>query len=45
MSEPYKLKILRGMTDTLKSITPANGYQSDLADFDPGDGEIGRAHV
>ena len=40
MSEPYKLKILRGMTDTLKSITPANGYQSDLADFDPGDGVI-----
>lgn len=35
---PRKLRILKALTDTLKTITPANGYQSDLADFDPGDG-------
>ena len=38
MSEPAKLTILRGLTDALKSITPDNGFVSDLSDFDPGDG-------
>jgi hypothetical protein len=35
---PFKLRVLRALTDTLKEITPANGYVSDMADFDPGDG-------
>ncbi len=38
MTDPAKLSVLRAMTDTLKMITPANGYVSDLSDFDPGDG-------
>lgn len=35
---PFKLRVLRGLTDALKTITPDNGYASNLADFDPGDG-------
>jgi hypothetical protein len=35
---PFKLRVLRALTDALKTITPANGYQFDLSDFDPGDG-------
>jgi len=35
---PFKLRVLRALTDALKEITPANGYVSDMADFDPGDG-------
>lgn len=38
MTDPIKLQILKALTDELKSITPANGYASNLADFDPGDG-------
>ncbi len=35
---PFKLRVLRSLTDVIKSVTPVNGYVSDLADFDPGDG-------
>lgn len=35
---PFKLRVLHALTDCLKTITPANGYQFDLSDFDPGDG-------
>ena len=38
MPDPAKLTILKGLVNGLKTITPANGYQSNLADFDPGDG-------
>lgn len=38
MSDPFKLRVLSAITDALKSITPANGYVSDLSDFVPGDG-------
>ena len=38
MSDPIKLQILKAVVDELKSITPTNGYVSNLADFDPGDG-------
>lgn len=38
MPDPQKLTIMKALCDGLKTITPANGYQSDLADFDPGDG-------
>ncbi len=38
MTQPFKLRVLHALTDCLKTITPANGYQSDLSDFDPGDG-------
>lgn len=38
MTTPFKLTILQALTDTLKTITPANGYHSDLSDYDPGDG-------
>jgi len=37
-NEPFKLRILMTLTDALKTITPANGYLHDLADYDPGDG-------
>ncbi len=40
MTYPAKLTILRALTETLKGITPANGYVSDLSDFDPGDGAL-----
>jgi len=35
---PFRLRILHAVTDAIKEITPANGYVSNLADFDPGDG-------
>jgi len=38
MAEPTKLTILKALVDGLKTITSANGYESDLSDFDPGDG-------
>lgn len=38
MPDPQKLVILKAVVDGLKTITPANGYVSDLSDFDPGDG-------
>jgi len=38
MSDPFKLRALKALTDALKEITPDNDYVSDLADFDPGDG-------
>lgn len=38
MSEPTKLQILKAVVNELKSIVPSNGYVSNLADFDPGDG-------
>ena len=31
---PIRLAVQRGLTDLLKTITPANGYQSDLSDYD-----------
>ncbi len=38
--DPFRLRVLRdGVTATLKTITPTNGYINDLSDFDPGDGE------
>ena len=37
---PFKLRVLRALTDGLKDITPANGYVSNIADFDPGDGHM-----
>jgi len=30
---PFKLRVLRALTDSLKQITPANGYVTDMADF------------
>lgn len=41
---PFKLRALHALTDALKTITPANGYVSDLSDFDPGDG-VAQARV
>lgn len=35
---PFKLRVLRTLTDIIKEVTPSNGYVSDLSDFDPGDG-------
>jgi hypothetical protein len=38
MTDPIKLQIQKAIVDEIKAITPVNGYVSDLADFDPGDG-------
>lgn len=38
MADPFRLRVLQALTDHLKSITPANGFQSDLSDFIAGDG-------
>lgn len=38
MADSFKLKALKAVTAALKEIIPANGYEHDLADFDPGDG-------
>ena len=38
--EPFKLRVLRALTDAIKDVTPANGYGFDLSDFDPGDGAM-----
>lgn len=35
---PFRLRVLTALTAALKEITPANGYEFNLADFDPGDG-------
>lgn len=31
MPEPFRLKVLKNLTDLLEGITPANGYEHDLA--------------
>lgn len=36
---PFRLRVLRALTACLKTITPANGYQSNLSDFLPDDAE------
>ncbi len=36
--DPFKLRVLHALTDIIKEVTPDNGYVSNLADFDPGDG-------
>jgi hypothetical protein len=33
MIDSTRLKVLKGLTALVKTITPANGYQSDLSDF------------
>jgi hypothetical protein len=30
---PFRLKVLRQLTDVLKGITPDNGYETDLSDY------------
>jgi len=39
MTDPVKLQIAKAVTSGFKTITPANGYVSDLSDYDPGDGQ------
>ncbi|WP_197163367.1 hypothetical protein [Novosphingobium aureum] len=38
MPDTFKLRVLKAMTAAFKEISPADGYQCDLSDFDPGDG-------
>ena len=38
MADPFRLRVLKALTASLKEITPANGYQSDLSDFTAADG-------
>lgn len=32
--DPFRLRVLKALTECLKEITPANGYRTDLADFE-----------
>lgn len=34
MSDPFRLRVLKRITEVLKGITPANGYSFDLSDFE-----------
>lgn len=43
MSDPIRLRILKSLTDVLKSITPVNGYSHDMGDFV--EDEVTRARV
>lgn len=38
--EPFKLRVLKALSDIIKEVNPANGYTVDLSDFDPGDGAM-----
>ena len=38
MADPFRLRVLKALTDHLKGITPSNGYNSDLSDFTSEDG-------
>lgn len=38
MADPFRLRVLKALTDHLKSITPTNGYETDLSDFTAADG-------
>ncbi|TPN04545.1 hypothetical protein [Mesorhizobium sp. B2-1-2] len=33
MPDPFRLRVAKAICNTLKSITPANGYQHDFSDF------------
>lgn len=35
---PFKTRVLTALTDAMREITPANGYTSDLSDFNDTDG-------
>lgn len=37
---PFRLKVLRQLTDLLKTVTPANGYESDLSDYSDSAGRL-----
>ena len=34
MTIPFRLRLATAVTDAIKTVTPANGYQHDLSDFD-----------
>lgn len=33
VADPFRLRVVKGVCGTLKTITPANGYQHDFSDF------------
>ncbi|ARW18370.1 hypothetical protein [Komagataeibacter europaeus] len=37
-TDPFRLRILKAITDALKEITPGNGYPTDLSDYTPAGG-------
>ena len=38
MADPFRLRVLKALTEHLQRITPANGYSSDLSNFTAADG-------
>lgn len=33
MTDPFRLRVLKALTNTIKTVTPANGYTNNLADW------------
>lgn len=33
MPEPFRLRVLKGLGEVIKTVTPANGFQYDLSDY------------
>jgi len=33
MPDPFRLRVMKSVCDTIKTVTPANGYTNDLADY------------
>lgn len=44
-TDPFRLRVLKALTDALKEITPANGYQSDLSDYTPSGDSVAVSRV
>lgn len=33
MADPFRLRVMKAITDQIKTVTPANGYTNDLSDY------------
>lgn len=42
---PFRLQLMRNITDLLKTITPGNGYVNDLSDIPPTDSTAAKSRV
>ena len=45
IEKPFRLRILIALTDLLKTVTPANGYQFDLSDDQDGEKRVVRGRL
>lgn len=44
-SDPFRLRVLKALTDTIKAVTISNGYEIDLGDFVDADTGLTQARV